>query len=237
MDATRTDRPRRIGLLGGSFDPIHRGHLHAAGVAQAAFGLDRVVFVPAARPPHKAGRALTAGAHRLAMVHLAIAGRPEWSASDLELRRPGPSYTLDTVRALPHEVGEPPDAQVFLILGSDSLAGLPGWHEVEELLRLARPIVVLRDDDGPERIDALRGALSPAALERLASGVARAPRAVRAVDGPTGGAGARRARPRRPAGERSRLRRAARPLPRRARCAAPAGAGLSSTIAGSDPPP
>jgi len=174
LEATRSDRRRRIGLLGGSFDPIHRGHLHAAQAAQASFGLDRVVFVPAARPPHKAGRTLASGEHRLAMVRLAIAGHPDWCASDLELRRPGPSYTVDTVRALARAVGEPPDAQVFLVLGSDSLAGLPGWHEVEELLRLARPIVVLRDGDGPERIEALRGELSAAAIERLASGVARA---------------------------------------------------------------
>ncbi|MEE8468302.1 MAG: nicotinate (nicotinamide) nucleotide adenylyltransferase [Planctomycetota bacterium] len=139
--------PCRLGLLGGSFDPVHVGHLHAARTAQEARALDRVVFVPAARPPHKPGRRLAAGEHRLAMLRLALAGELSWTVSDLELSRSGPSYTIDTVRALPAEVGEP-EAQVFLILGYDNLAGLPGWHEARSLLTLARPLIVWRAGDG-----------------------------------------------------------------------------------------
>lgn len=144
--------PCRLGLLGGSFDPVHLGHLHAARTAQEARALDRVVFVPAARPPHKPGRSLAAGEHRLAMLRLAIDGQPGWTVSDLELSRSGPSYTIDTVRALPAELGEP-EAQVFLILGYDNLAGLPAWHEAHTLLTLAQPLVVWRAGEGPVATD------------------------------------------------------------------------------------
>ena len=114
-------RPRRLGLFGGSFDPVHMGHLHVARVAQRARDLERVVFVPAARPPHKLERALAPGADRLAMLRLAIAGEPSWTVSDVELRREGPSYTVQTVRELALAVGEPADAEVWMILGSDNL--------------------------------------------------------------------------------------------------------------------
>ncbi len=83
------------------------------------------------------------------MLRLALAGEPSWTVSDLELSRSGPSYTIDTVRALPAALGEP-QAQVFLILGLDNLAGLPGWHEAQALLTLARPLIVWRADGQPQ---------------------------------------------------------------------------------------
>lgn len=139
--------PRRIGLLGGSFDPVHAGHLHVACAAQRAFGLDRVVFVPAARPPHKSGRRLAAARHRVAMLELALRGRPDWTISSIELERAGPSYTADTVRALRAAIREPEGAQIFLILGSDNLRGLPEWREAEWLVGHVQPIVVPRAED------------------------------------------------------------------------------------------
>lgn len=141
---------RRIGILGGSFDPVHRGHLHAARAALGAQALDRVVFVPAAEPPHKVGQRLASGADRLAMIALAIQSEPRFSVSDLELVRGGRSYTIDTVRALRAYVQEPPDAALFLIVGSDNVPGLPTWHYAEALLDLVQPIVVQRD--GPHSI-------------------------------------------------------------------------------------
>jgi nicotinate-nucleotide adenylyltransferase len=135
---------RRLGLLGGSFDPIHRGHLHAARTAQAAFDLDRVIFVPAAHPPHKPDRRLAPGPDRLALVELAIAGEPTWSACDLELHRSGPSYTIDTVRELAEYVGEPARASLFLILGLDNLEGLLDWQRADELLERVQPVLIPR---------------------------------------------------------------------------------------------
>lgn len=166
---------RRLGLLGGSFDPIHRGHLHAARAAQEAHRLDRVVFVPAARPPHKPGRELTDGAQRLAMVSIAIAPEPTWTACDLELRRAGPSYTVDTVRALPRALGEPDGAQVWLILGSDNLPGLLLWRDAVALLRAVQPVIVLREGDPEELPPELVAALPPDVVDRLRGGVLRVP--------------------------------------------------------------
>ncbi|HVS17783.1 MAG TPA: nicotinate-nucleotide adenylyltransferase, partial [Planctomycetota bacterium] len=125
----------RVGVLGGSFDPVHAGHLHVARSAQSARALDRVVFVPARAPPHKPGARLASDAHRLAMLHLAVADEPRFEVATLELERPGPSYTLDTLRALPALLGLAEDARLFLLVGGDNLPGLPGWRGFDEILR------------------------------------------------------------------------------------------------------
>jgi nicotinate-nucleotide adenylyltransferase len=138
---------RRIGLLGGSFDPVHAGHLHAARAAAAAFGLDRVVFVPAAESPHKVGVRMESGTHRMAMIELAIAAEPKFCASSIELDRGGRSYTIDTVRELPQALGESADCALFLIVGSDNVALLPTWREAEALLERVQPIVIHRAGD------------------------------------------------------------------------------------------
>jgi nicotinate-nucleotide adenylyltransferase len=128
-------------VLGGSFDPPHLGHLHAARRARRAFDLEHVVFVPAARPPHKPERILAEGEERLAMLALLLEGEPGCSPWDVELVRPGPSYSVDTLRELAALV---PATRLFFILGEDNLHGLPRWRDVEELLRLAQPVVVHR---------------------------------------------------------------------------------------------
>lgn len=131
---------QRLGLFGGSFDPPHLGHLHVVRRARAAFALDHVVLVPAARPPHKLAQALSDGNVRLELLRALFADEPGVSTWSHELERAGPSYTVDTVRALKKET----QGALFLIVGTDNLAGLPGWREAEALLALAQPIVVPR---------------------------------------------------------------------------------------------
>ncbi len=161
---------RRIGLLGGSFDPPHAGHLHVARAARGRFGLDRVVFVPAAEPPHKPGRQLASGADRLALLRLLVAGEPGCEVSDLELVRGGRSFTIDTVRALPAALGEPADCEIYLLIGSDNLAGLPQWREARALLERVQPVVVRRAGALGDEIAALAGALPEELLRKLERG-------------------------------------------------------------------
>ncbi len=131
-----TPRPRvaRLGVFGGTFDPPHLGHLALAEWACDALGLTRVLFVPAARPPHKPAGALSASRHRVAMVRLAVRGNPRFAVSTLELEREGPSYTVDTLRALR---AAHPRARLYLIVGADTLADIPHWHEADRVRRLA----------------------------------------------------------------------------------------------------
>ena len=158
-------RARRLGLLGGSFDPPHLGHLWAAARARAAFALEHVLFVPAARPPHKPERKLAEDSDRLEMLALLLAGEPACSVWGAELARSGPSFTVDTLRELRALV--PGATRLFLILGEDNLPGFPHWREVEEIVRLAQPVVVHRN--GP-RAEPELATLSPFARTRLALG-------------------------------------------------------------------
>jgi nicotinate-nucleotide adenylyltransferase len=130
----------KIGILGGSFDPVHLGHIAIAEAARDAHGLDRVLLVPAGRPPHKSGE-LAPAADRLAMVRLAIEGRAGLEASDIEIRRPGPSYTVDTLEELKRAH---PDAALFFIIGADSLHEFFGWRNTRRILELARIVTVTR---------------------------------------------------------------------------------------------
>jgi nicotinate-nucleotide adenylyltransferase len=132
---------RRIGVFGGTFDPPHLGHLVLAEWAWARLRLDRVLFVPAGVPPHKRGRRLSDPAHRLAMVRLALRGNPALVVSDLEARRAGPSFTVDTLRAL-H--ARHPGARLFLLMGADSLADFPTWRDPAAIGRLATLVVAAR---------------------------------------------------------------------------------------------
>jgi nicotinate-nucleotide adenylyltransferase len=161
--------------LGGSFDPVHCGHLHVARAALAAFDLDRVVFVPAFHAPHKSTRPSAGDADRLAMLRLATAGEPRFEVSDLELRRGGVSFTIDTVRALPRELGLPDDVEIYLLLGSDNLPGFPRWHRVRELLDRVRPVVVHREGDPDRLLEDVRAELGPDAFARMSSGYLRLP--------------------------------------------------------------
>jgi len=141
----------RLGILGGTFDPVHLGHLAIAEEAREELGLERVLFVPAGDPWQKANRAVTPGAHRLAMVELAIAGNPALAAGRLELDRPGPSYTVDTLAALAADAraaGRAPD--LWFILSAEALDGLPTWREPERILALAGLAVVPRPGGPPD---------------------------------------------------------------------------------------
>lgn len=171
----RPPGPRRIGLFGGTFDPIHAGHLHAARAARDRFALDRVVFVPAHRSPYKPGRQPADGADRLRMVEIAIRGEPGFEASDAELARGGPSYTIDTVRALPRLLGEPDDCRIHLVIGSDNLPGLAGWREARALLEIVQPIVVHRDGEPDALLDGLRAGLGPELARKVERGYLRLP--------------------------------------------------------------
>lgn len=137
-----------VGILGGTFDPIHHGHLVIAEEAREALGLERVLLVPAATPPHKPDRPLTSPEHRLAMTELAIAGNPAFSVSAIEVERDGTSYTVDTLEALAREgITEP-----WFILSAEALAEFPSWHRPDRILELCRLAVVPRS--GHEMLDA-----------------------------------------------------------------------------------
>ena len=131
----------RIGVFGGTFDPIHTGHLLTAEDARAALGLDIVLFIPAGQPWFKSYRRITAAHHRLAMVRLAIADNPHFAASDIEIRRSGPSYTVDTLSELR---GQYADAEFVVILGVDALREIDRWHEPRRLFELASVVGMAR---------------------------------------------------------------------------------------------
>jgi nicotinate-nucleotide adenylyltransferase len=146
----------RIGLFGGTFDPVHAGHLIAAKAAMDCAGLDRVLFVPAAQPPHRPP-AVAGAKQRLEMCRLAIAGEPRFEVSDVELNRAGPSYTVDTLSEL-HRLN--PDDELFLILGWDAARLFPTWRRPDEVRKLASIVVVGRPgSDEPGEAD-----LEPAGL-------------------------------------------------------------------------
>ena len=132
--------PLRLGVFGGSFNPIHLGHLLAADDTKSQLRLDRVLFIPTWRPPHKRGP-LAPYRHRLAMTRLALEGAPGFELCPIEESRPGPSYTVDTLREL-HSLY--PGAALFLIVGSDQYRDVASWHEPELLTKLARIVVMSR---------------------------------------------------------------------------------------------
>jgi nicotinate-nucleotide adenylyltransferase len=147
--------PGGIGILGGTFDPIHLGHLRAALEVREAERLDEVRLVPAAVPPHKAAEGVAAARHRLRMVELGVADTPGLRAWDVELGRSGPSYSVDTVRALRAEVG--PGARVALILGRDAFAELHTWREPDAIVSSCDLVVMTRPPwDAMPSIEELR---------------------------------------------------------------------------------
>jgi len=160
--------PRRIGVLGGSFDPPHAGHLAAAEAAVAQLSLDQVRVVPAARAPLRDAGPRASAADRLALLRLAFGDRPWAEVDDRETRRGGVSYSVDTAREL---AAEHPGAELYWILGADQLARLHLWREAAELCRLAR-FAVLARDGRPGEVDPSLGAL--ARVERLRAPEVRA---------------------------------------------------------------
>lgn len=146
----------RVGVLGGTFDPIHYGHLVIAEEARVSLQLSLVIFVPAKNPPHKLAQPHSDAAHRLRMVELAIASNPSFQASDIELSRPGPSYTADTLALLKEQLG--PEAELYFIMGMDSLAHILTWHRPARVLALAHLAVARRAGFGAD-MEALESAL------------------------------------------------------------------------------
>jgi nicotinate-nucleotide adenylyltransferase len=131
----------RLGIFGGTFNPPHLGHLVCAQEAYLQLGLDRVMLMPARIPPHKAVDDEPGAEHRLELCRRAVDGDERFTVSDLEMRRDGPSYTVDTLEEL-HS--QDPDTEMFLIVGGDVAAGLPRWHEPERVLSLATPAIAKR---------------------------------------------------------------------------------------------
>ena len=152
---------RRIGVMGGTFDPVHHGHLSAASEVQARYGLDEVVFVPTGQPWQKAHRDVSPAEDRYLMTVVATASNPRFSVSRTDVQRPGPTYTIDTLRDLRAAYGD--DAELFFITGADALAAILGWRSSAELFELAHFVGVSRPGYDPVDI----GAFPPGAVTLL----------------------------------------------------------------------
>ena len=154
---------RRLGVLGGTFDPIHVGHLDAADAASAALALDEIVLIPAHDQPLRLSEPRATDYHRFALATLAVDDRPAWRVSDMELVRQGRSYTEDTLHAL-HDCGWEA-SQLFFILGTDAFAGIASWHGYPGVLDLANFVVIARPgvaiDASTMRVPELRSRISP----------------------------------------------------------------------------
>ena len=133
---------QRIGVIGGTFDPIHYGHLAAAEEARVRVNLEKVLFAVAGLPPHKQDEEVTPVEHRLAMVQLGISSNPDFELSRVDVDRSGPSYTVDTISILQEQWGQ--GTEMFFILGIDSLVEVPTWHQPERLIQLCHLVAVAR---------------------------------------------------------------------------------------------
>lgn len=142
-----------IGILGGTFDPIHFGHLTIAEEARCRLALSRVIFVPAGQPWLKVNREITPVEHRKKMIELAIAGRPCFELSTVDMERQGPSYTVDTLWDMRKNLGM--KAKLFLILGWDSLNELPKWHNPAELPKICQLVAFTRTSSNPPNLESL----------------------------------------------------------------------------------
>jgi nicotinate-nucleotide adenylyltransferase len=159
----------RIGIFGGTFDPVHTGHLLLAEQSREQGRLDEVWFVPAAHPPHKDEPTLTRFEQRVEMLALALAGNPSFRIDEVEKERPGPSYTADTLAELRHRH---PGHDFFLLIGSDTLHDLPHWHQPARVLEMATLLVMTRPSNPAPTVDELRTRLhlpqqTPLRLERV----------------------------------------------------------------------
>lgn len=133
---------QKIGIMGGTFDPIHVGHLVTAEVARIEFDLAKVLFIPAANPPHKLGQSVTATMHRYIMTVMATYSNPYFLVLPIEMERPGPSYTIDTIRELAAEYSR--ETEFYFITGADAVSDLPNWNAVDELLDMCHFVATAR---------------------------------------------------------------------------------------------
>ena len=153
-----------IGVLGGTFDPVHIGHLKVAEEVTARLNLSEVIFTPAGQPWLKADNLISAAEHRLEMVRLALSGKDNFKLSTMEIDRTGPTYTVDTMAELQSQLGA--DDELFFILGWDNLAQLPQWHEPSRLIELCRLVAVPRVDYPPPDLASLEATI-PGLSERV----------------------------------------------------------------------
>ncbi|NQT91185.1 MAG: nicotinate (nicotinamide) nucleotide adenylyltransferase, partial [Lentisphaerae bacterium] len=153
-----------IGILGGTFNPVHMGHLLLAQAAAEACDLSTVLFIPCAMPPHKGHCSLASAEHRLAMLEAATEGNLRFEVCDLEVRRGGPSYTIDTIRQLR---GVYPGSALHFIIGADTLTELHLWKDIRELLNLCRFVTLVRPGSPVEQIKPEDLGLDPPWPERL----------------------------------------------------------------------
>jgi nicotinate-nucleotide adenylyltransferase len=156
----------RIGIFGGSFDPVHRGHLTLAESCRMQAALDRVWFVPAAHQPFKPDGPFASNTDRLAMLEIALADNEAYEISTLEIDRGGMSYTMDTLLTVESLV---PKAQLFLLLGADSLVDFPYWRRPADICRVATPLVVNRAGERPPNFEHLEGIVSAERLSEIKS--------------------------------------------------------------------
>ncbi len=174
LGATLGGMATRIGLFGGSFDPIHHGHLIVARAVAERHGLDRVLFLPSASPPHKAVDGLTAADHRAEMVRIAIADEPLFEFSDADLSCEGPSYTIDTVSRFREKFG---DATVlYWLIGGDWLGVIPTWHRATALIDSCEIITAVRPGWNGADWDTLSETIGVDRAARLRRGITETPR-------------------------------------------------------------
>jgi nicotinate-nucleotide adenylyltransferase len=161
---------KRIGIFGGTFDPVHNGHLHIAREVRQALDLDRIIWVPAGRPPHKRGQIVSDDQDRVAMLELALADMPRDAISTIELDRPGPSYTADTLEQLRRKLAP---AELVFIMGEDSLRDFPTWKDPRRILAAAelavagRPGIETDIDDLVEQLPVLKNRVTLVSMEEL----------------------------------------------------------------------
>jgi nicotinate-nucleotide adenylyltransferase len=155
----------RLGILGGTFDPIHVGHLIMAETVRDEMALDKVLFVPAAAPPHKHTQPITPATDRLELVRLAIEGNPAFEASDIEITRGGVSYTIETIEALRRSYGD--EATLFFIIGADMVSELSTWKDIDHLVHLCEFVVAARPGHRIEELVSEASGLAPETRQRV----------------------------------------------------------------------
>jgi len=161
-----TDKHPGILLFGGTFDPIHNGHIQIARLIAAKLTVHKVIFIPSAHPPHKEPHSLTPAPMRLALTQLALEGDDLFEVSDCELHRRGPSFTLDTIRYFRDQFG--PDTTLYWLIGADTISELPGWYKVNQLVEQCTIVTARRPGYQAQLSSALfQNVLTPAQITRL----------------------------------------------------------------------
>lgn len=154
----------RLGIFGGTFDPVHFGHLILAEQCREQCQLDQIWFLPSGSPPHKDDLGITSGTHRAEMLEFAVAGQPEFLVDRRELKREGTTYTVDTLESL---TAEDADRELFFLIGGDSLNDLPTWREPQKIAQLATIVAVNRGDRPLQDLETVRKQLGDAVADRI----------------------------------------------------------------------